>query len=134
MKPIEPFPKFPKDDAQTIRKLTDLHRELAVVVNELYETVMARATHSPAITADTLVKTGKCTYRGFTITVGTAAGTIDIRDGVAAGGGVVIDTIPATTAAGTRIEKLVGVMCNDGIYVDYNAGPATGTVIVHYET
>ena len=109
-----------------------IFRDFARQINALTESVMAKANHSAAITADALVYTGQTTYRGFTITVVTAVGTIDIRDGVAAGGGVIIDTIPAATAAGTRVEKVVGVICETGIYVDFNGG-ATGTVVVHYE-
>jgi len=109
-----------------------IFRDFARQINELTENVMAKANHSAALTADALVKTGAATYRGFTITVVTAVGTIDIRDGITAGGGVIIDTIPAATVAGTRIEKTVGVICETGIYVDYNGG-ATGTLVVHYE-
>lgn len=109
-----------------------IFRDFARQINALTDHTMTKAIHSPAITADTLVRTGASTYRGFTITVVTAVGTIDIRDGVAAGGGVIIDTIPVATAAGTRIEKNVGVTCETGIYVDYNGG-ATGTLVVLYE-
>jgi hypothetical protein len=109
-----------------------IFRDFARQINALTEAVMTKANHSSAITGDALVKTGQCTYRGFTITVVTAVGTIDIRDGTSAGGGTVIDTIPIATAAGTRIEKTVGVICETGLYVDFNGG-ATGTVIVLYE-
>ena len=105
---------------------------LARAINKIARDTMPIAVHSSAITADALVKSGKCTYRGFTVTVTTATAAIDIRDGTSAGGGTVIDTIPATTAAGTRVEKIVGINCDSGIYVDY-AASATGTVIVHYE-
>lgn len=107
-------------------------REFANQINALTESVMVKANHSAAIAADALVKTGQGTYRGFTVTVVTAVGVIDIRDGVAAGGGVIIDTIPTATAAGTRVEKLVGITCETGIFVDFAAG-ATGTVVVLYE-
>ena len=109
-----------------------IFRDFARQINSLTEAVMAIAHHSPAIAADTLVFTGQATYRGFTVTVVTAVGTIDIRDGVAAGGGTIIDTIPIATAAGTRVQNLVGVTCESGIFVDFNAG-ATGTVVVLYE-
>lgn len=112
--------------------LDQIHAEIQNAVNQLIDTAMPRAVHSPAVTADTLVKTGKAIYRGFNITVVTAVGTIDIRDGVAAGGGVIIDTIPIATAAGTHYEPNTGIICETGIYVDYNGG-ATGTVIVKYE-
>lgn len=111
--------------------LSQLFRELAFSLNDLIDYVMPRANHSSAITADALVKTGKVIYRGFDITVVTAAGTIDIRDAASAGTGTVIDTIPAATAAGTRVEKQVGIICETGLYVDYNG--ATGTVVVLYE-
>jgi hypothetical protein len=109
-----------------------IFRSFANQINLLTDAVMTKANHSAAITNDALVKTGQTVYRGFNITVVTAVGTIDIRDGVAAGGGVIIDTIPVATAAGTRFEKNVGIVCETGIYVDYNGG-ATGTVIVLYE-
>lgn len=109
-----------------------IFRDFARQINELTDHTMAKANHSAAIAADALVFTGQTTYRGFTVTVVTAVGTIDIRDGVAAGGGVIIDTIPVATAAGTRVEKIVGVTCETGLYVDFNGG-ATGTLVVHYE-
>lgn len=109
-----------------------IFRDFARQINELTDSVMPKANHSAAITSDALVKTGQVTYRGFTITAVTAVGTIDIRDGVAAGGGVVIDTILAATAAGTRVEKTVGTVCETGLYVDFAAG-ATGTIVVLFE-
>lgn len=108
-----------------------IFRDFANQINALTEDVMAKANHSAAITADALVKTGQVVYRGFTVTVVTAAGTIDIRDGTAAGGGVVIDTIPAATAAGTHYAAPVGIICETGLFVDYNG--ATGTVVIHFE-
>jgi flagella basal body P-ring formation protein FlgA len=125
--------KLPLNMDQTLRfALTAILRDIARSLNEVIDTVMAKANHSAAITGDTLVKTGQCVYRGFTITVVTAVGSIDIRDGIAAAGGVVIDTIAAGTAVSTRIEKNPGIICETGLYVDYNGG-ATGTVVVHYE-
>jgi hypothetical protein len=125
--------RLPQSTEKTLAfALYAIFRDFARQINLLTDTVMAKANHSSAITNDSLVKTGQVTYRGFNITVVTAVGTIDIRDGVAAGGGVIIDTIPVATAAGTRIEKNVGIVCETGIYVDYNGG-ATGTVVVLYE-
>jgi hypothetical protein len=125
--------QLPRDTEKTLAfALYAIFRSFARQINELTDTVMAKANHSPAITADTLVKTGQATYRGFNITAVTAIGTIDIRDGVAAGGGTVIDTIAIATAVGTRVSYPVGIVCETGIYVDYNGG-ATGTVIVLYE-
>jgi hypothetical protein len=125
--------RLPSQTEKTLAfALYAIFRDFARQINDLTDTAMPKAVHSPAITADTLVKTGQGTYRGFTITVVTAVGTIDIRDGTSAGGGVIIDTIPVGTAAGTRVEKNIGVICETGIYVDYNGG-ATGTLVVLYE-
>ena len=109
-----------------------IFRDFARQINELTDYIMPKAIHSSALTADALVKTGQGVYRGFTITTVTAVGIIEIRDAVAAGAGTVIDTIPVATAAGTRVEKQVGVICETGIYVDFAAG-ATGTLNVLYE-
>lgn len=132
MKRLDPYPRLPADPTQRERKLVDLFRDIAETVNELARRTMPIAVHSPAVTADTLVKTGQCIYRGYHINVVTATGTIDIRDGTSAGGGTVLETIPIATAVGTRREYSVGVACDNGIYVDFNGG-ATGTVIVLYE-
>lgn len=112
--------------------LAQLFRELAVSINDLIDYVMPRAKHSAVITADALVFTGKTVYRGFAVSVVTAVGTIDIRDGVAAGGGTVIDTLPIATAVGLGEERNVGVICETGLFVDFNGG-ATGSVTVFYE-
>lgn len=109
-----------------------IFRDFARQINALTAHTMTKATHSAALTGDTLVRTGVSTYRGFTVTTVTAVGLIDIRDGVAAAGGVIIDTIPVGTAAGTRVEKQVGITCETGIFVDFAAG-TTGTVNVLYE-
>lgn len=132
MKRLDKFPRLPADPTQRERKLVDLFRDIAETVNALISETMPKAVHSAPITADTLVYTGKCVYWGRTVTVATAVADIDIRDGVAAGGGVVIDSIASGTAKGNDKDKNVGVICNDGLYVDYAAG-ATGTVVIHYE-
>lgn len=125
--------KLPLNMEPTLRfALTAVLRDIARSLNEVIDTVMAKATSSSAITADSLVRSGATVYRGFHVTVTTAGGAIDIRDGTSAGGGKVIDTIPAATAAGSRVEYQVGKNCDSGIYVDY-AGGATGTVIIWYE-
>lgn len=125
--------RLPQNTEKTLAyALYAIFRDFARQINLLTDLVMAKANHSAAITNDALVRTGQCTYRGYTITVVTAVGTIDIRDGTSAGGGTVIDTIPVATAAGTRVEKTVGVICETGLYVDFNGG-ATGTLVVLYE-
>lgn len=132
MKRLDKFPRLPADPAQRERKLVDLFRDIAETVNALISETMPKAVHSAAITSDTLVYTGKCVYWGYTVTVATATADIDIRDGITAGGGVVIDSIASGTAKGTERDKNVGTICNDGLYVDY-AASATGTVVIHYE-
>jgi hypothetical protein len=112
--------------------LIGILRDLASNLNEINDTVMAKANHSAAITADASVKASPCTYRGFTVLAATATAAIDIRDSTSAGAGVVIDTIPSGTAAGTRVEKAVGINCETGLYVDYGAS-ATGTVSILFE-
>lgn len=81
-------------------------------------------------TADALVVRGPCKYYGYIVNVALSAAVCDIRDGVAAGGGNVVDTVAASSAAGTRGLLLHPVQMNNGIFVDF-AG--TGTVTVLYE-
>jgi hypothetical protein len=109
-----------------------IFRDFARQINALTDDVMPTANHSAAITADALVKTGLVTYRGFNVTVTTAVGTIDVRDGTSAGGGTIIDQIPMGTVAGTSYVASLGIICETGIYLDFNGG-ATGTVVVLYE-
>lgn len=125
--------RIPLDVSPSLRFALDgIFSDITRSLNEVIDTVMASAVHSSAITADTLVKTGQAKYRGYTITVVTAGGAIDIRDATSAGTGTIVDTIPAGTAAGTKVEKMIGGNCETGIYVDY-AGGATGTLVVWYE-
>lgn len=112
--------------------LASIFREVESAFNEVEGYVLDNALHSTPITVDTLVKTGKGKYKGYLVNVVTAAGTIDIRDGIAAGGGSIIETIPAGKAVG-RYETNRPWVVDTGIYVDYNAGPATGTIVVLYE-
>lgn len=109
-----------------------IFRDFARQINALTDEVMPKANHSAAITDDALVFTGRCVYRGFNTTVTTAVGTIDIRDGTSAGGGTIIDQIPIGTVAGTSYVAPLGIICETGLYVDYNSS-ATGTVVVMYE-
>ena len=111
---------------------TALLRDIEQAFNEVEGVVMDTATHSTPTTVDTLVKTGKGKYKGYVVNVVTAAGTIDIRDSITAGGGTIIETIPAGKAVG-RYETNRPWLFETGIYVDYNAGPATGTLVILYE-
>jgi hypothetical protein len=130
---LDPSPQLPQDLPTLVQKLTFLLRDIARQVNDLTDAVMPTANHSASITGDTLVRTGTAKYRGFCVNVVTAVGTIDIRDGTSAGGGVIIETIPIATAVGTRVNMAVPINCETGIYVDYNGG-ATGTLVVYYES
>jgi hypothetical protein len=112
--------------------LLQVLRDIANQVNEVTDIVMETATHSTSITSDTLVKTGAGKFKGYVVNVVTAAGTIDIRDSITAGGGTIIETIPAGKAVG-RYETNRPWLFETGIYVDYNAGPATGTLVILYE-
>jgi hypothetical protein len=111
--------------------LASIFREIETAFNDLESIVLDSANHSAVITADALVKTGKGKYKGYTVNVVTAVGTIDIRDGVAAGGGVIIEQIPAAKAVG-RYETNRPWVFETGIYVDYGVG-ATGSLVILYE-
>jgi len=75
--------------------LNEIFREIERDFNEIEGIVLDNATHSAPVTADALIKTGKGKYKGYRVNVATAAGTIDIRDSTSAGGGQIIETIPA---------------------------------------
>lgn len=67
-------------------------------------------------------------YGGYTVTAATATAAILIRDGAA---GTIIDSIPASTAAGTTKALDCALKCTQGVYFDLNGG--TGTVVIHLE-
>lgn len=69
-------------------------------------------------------------YYGYTVTVVTATGPINIRKTSASG--QIIDVIPAGTAAGSNRSLSYGTQCDDGLFVEFNGG-ATGTVVINYE-
>lgn len=91
---------------------------------------MEKVYASPSLTASTLVKSGLANYYGYTVTVVTATGAINIRDGSVSG--QIIDVIPAATAAGATKALANGLALDDGLFVEFNGG-ATGTVVIHYE-
>jgi hypothetical protein len=124
--------KLPLNMEPTLRfSLTAILRELAKSLNEVIDSVMETASHSASITADALVKTGACKYKGYVVNVATAVGSIDIRDSATAGGGTIIESIAAGKAVG-RYETNRPWIFETGIYVDYNGG-ATGTLVILYE-
>lgn len=65
-------------------------------------------------------------YMGYTVTTALSAAAITLYDNTAASG-VVIDVIPASTAAGTFRE--CAVPCSSGIYASFGG---TGTVLFLY--
>jgi len=79
-------------------------------------------------TADQLIRTGAGIIGGYVVSVATATNIIEIRDGVAAGGGSVRFTIPASTAVGMYMWP-GGIHCAQGIYLDFTG---TGTVALLY--
>lgn len=81
-----------------------------------------------SITIDTLVVSGPCIFYG--IKVGVAGTSATVYDNTSAAGTSLI-TAEATTAAGavlTPAGQGVGVLMNNGIYVDLTGG----TLIVYY--
>lgn len=93
---------------------------------------MERVLASPSLTTSGLVggASSSSVYHGYTVTVVTATGAINIRKGSVSG--QIVDVIPATTAVGTSKSLGHGLQCEGGIYVEFNGG-ATGTVVIHYE-
>lgn len=87
------------------------------------------STHTAGLTADSLVKTGKGIYTGFTVTTAIATAQIVIRDSVTAGAGDIIDVIPVGATAGTTKQR--NVFFKKGLFVDFGA-TTTGTIIVEY--
>lgn len=62
---------------------------------------------------------------GYDVTVVTATGAINLRDGGSAG--TIRMVIPSGTAAGSHRNLATPMQFNDGIYAEFNGG-ATGTV------
>ncbi len=88
---------------------------------------------SASLTASGTVGLNNAVYYGYTVTVVTATGPINIRRGSVSG--QIIDVIPAATAAGTTKHLANGLAVGGdvaGIFVEFNGG-ATGTVVIHYE-
>lgn len=84
--------------------------------------------YHPPLTASAKVREKNGVYHGYTVTVATATGAINIRDSTSATGNIV-DVIPAGTAAGTTKSLSWGAAMSNGIFVEF-AGGATGTVVI----
>jgi hypothetical protein len=91
---------------------------------------MERVLPSASLTASGQVaKDSGNVYCGYTVTVVTAVGAINIRKATIAG--QIIDVIPSATAVGATKALSFGLQCDGGIFVEFNGG-ATGTVVIHY--
>lgn len=77
-------------------------------------------------TADGLQVTGPCLICGYVVHVATAAGTIEVEDGLTAGAGTDKCIIPASTAVGVHHFGGLGIQCVTGAYLNYVG--ATGSV------
>lgn len=77
-------------------------------------------------TADGLQVTGPCRITGYVVKVATATAGIDVEDSTD-GAGSILFTIPASTAVGVYNFGGLGIICDTGAYLDYQAS-ATGTV------
>jgi|APLak6261663543_1056040.scaffolds.fasta_scaffold34457_2 hypothetical protein len=87
------------------------------------------STHTAGLTADSLVKSGKGIYTGYTVTTAVAVAAIVIRDSLTAGAGDIIDVIPIGAAAGSTKQR--NVIFKRGLFVDFGA-TTTGTIIAEY--
>lgn len=92
--------------------------------------VSEKATSKAALTGSGQVgSAGARVYRGAIVTTTLSAAAITLYDNTSAAG-TVIDVIPASTAAGTKIKPPSNVPCTTGIYASF-AG--TGTVLFLYD-
>lgn len=73
---------------------------------------------------------GAGNYVGYTVTVVTAVGAINVRRGSATA--QIVDVIPVATAAGATKSLSFPMQMDGGIFVEFSGG-ATGTVVIHYE-
>jgi hypothetical protein len=85
---------------------------------------------SASLTASAQVGQENTAYYGYTVTVVTAVGAINIRKTSITG--QIIDVIPSATAAGATKDYSLGIAMDGGLFVEF-AGGATGTVVVRYE-
>jgi hypothetical protein len=83
-----------------------------------------------SITTNATIGQGPGCYHGYEVTVVTAVGAINIRDGSISG--TIVAVIPAATAVGSGRYYAHGIAVNGPIFVEYNGG-ATGTVSILYE-
>lgn len=77
--------------------------------------------YSGVVTSDTLVKTGSGVLHTVTCASDAAAtaGTLSIRDGIAAGGGTIIATIEFIVAYFPPVTMIFDVGFGTGLYLDF---------------
>jgi len=78
-------------------------------------------------TADGLQVTGACRIVGYVVSVATATAAIHVEDGLT-DAGTLRFVIPSGTAVGVYHFGGIGIPCATGAYLDFQAGPATGSV------
>lgn len=87
---------------------------------------MANAERKTALTASGVVSQHDGYYVGYIVTTALSAAAVTIYDNASAASGTVLDVIPASTAAGSKVNLATPVKTTNGIYASF-AG--TGTVL-----
>lgn len=82
-----------------------------------------------ALTATGVVKASAGKYYGYKVTTVLGAGAITVYDDPDSANGTVIDSIAATTAAGTTVILASPIPCSAGMYASF---ASTGTVLFLY--
>lgn len=80
---------------------------------------------SPVITAQGSISPNDGAYVGYLVTVATAVGVINVRDGGV--GGAILDTIPVATAPGTMRNLAVPLRFKTNLFAEF-VGGATGSI------
>lgn len=84
---------------------------------------------SPVVTASGQICANEGAYVGYLVTVVTAVGVINVRDGSVTG--PIIDTLPIGTAAGAKVNLATPIRFKTTLHVEF-AGGATGSVTFFY--
>ncbi|WP_156972512.1 hypothetical protein [Nitrosospira sp. NpAV] len=79
---------------------------------------------------DSLINNGACILYGYIVHAATATAAITIENGITAGSGATVATLPPGKIAGEYIFP-VGISCSNGLFLNYATG-ATGSVSVLY--
>lgn len=68
-------------------------------------------------------------YVGYVVTTALSAAAVTIYDNASAASGTIVDVIPPSSAAGTKVNLAVPIKCSNGIYASFGG---TGTVTFIY--